>query len=266
MPMTWSGSSRLKVETSPWCDPSSLFLPDQVRLATSIFPGRLVSFPVKYLAMPLAVAKLPRGALQPLLDNMAYCLPTWRGRLLRRSGRLMLIKTTLSVVPIHTSISLDLPPWLLRAMRKLMTTFLWTGTDVVQGGKCLMAWERVQRPLHLGGLGVLDLNLFGIALRTRWLWLCYMDTDHPWAFMTIAADRQTSSFFFALVHFRPGNGHTFIFWVDPWLDGKRISEIAPRLVDVVPCRRRRQLSVSQALHGMVWTKDIKGALTIPVLV
>jgi hypothetical protein len=125
-----------------------------------------------------------------------------------------------------------------------------------------MAWEHVQRPLHLGGLGVLDLNLFGIALRTRWLWLCYMDTDHPWAFMTIAADRQTSSFFFALVHFRLGNGRTFIFWVDPWLDGKWIIEIAPQLVDVIPCRRQRQLSISQALHGMVWNKDIKGALII----
>jgi hypothetical protein len=84
-----------------------------VRLATSIFPGRLVSFPVKYLRMPLVVAKSPCGALQPLLDNMADRMPAWRGRLLCLSRRLMLIKTTLSTVPIHTSIHLSLPPWLL---------------------------------------------------------------------------------------------------------------------------------------------------------
>jgi hypothetical protein len=55
---------------------------------------------------------------------------------------------------------------------------------MVLGGKCLVAWDRVQRPLHLGGLGVLDLNLFGIALRERWLWLCYMDTGRPWTSMS----------------------------------------------------------------------------------
>jgi hypothetical protein len=26
-------------------------------------------------------------------------------------------------------------------------------------------------PLHLGGLGVLDLRILGIALKVRWLWL-----------------------------------------------------------------------------------------------
>jgi hypothetical protein len=169
--------------------------------------------------MSLAMAKLPRGVLQPLLDSMADRLPAWKGRLLRRSRRLTLIKTTLSTVPIYMSISLGLRPWLLREMRKLMTTFMWMGTNVVQRGKCLLAWDRVQRPMNLGGLGVLDLNLFGVALHACWIWLCYMETDHPWASMTIIADKHTSSFF-ASVHFRLGNGRTFMFWADPWLDGK----------------------------------------------
>jgi hypothetical protein len=85
-----------------------LYALDQVCLATSIFPGQLVNFPVKYLGMPLAVAKLPRAVLQPLHDSMADHLPTWKGRLLCRSGRLTLIKTTLSAMPIYTSIRLGL--------------------------------------------------------------------------------------------------------------------------------------------------------------
>jgi hypothetical protein len=36
---------------------------------------------------------------------------------------------------------------------------------VVLGGKCLLAWNKVQQPHCLGGLGVLDLSLFGHALR-----------------------------------------------------------------------------------------------------
>jgi hypothetical protein len=49
-----------------------------------------------------------------------------------------------------------------------MVAFLWTGPDMVQRGKCLVAWDWVQRPLHLGGLGVLDVKLLDIALRSRW--------------------------------------------------------------------------------------------------
>jgi hypothetical protein len=37
--------------------------PNQVNMATSIFPGQLVEFPIKYLGIPLAVTKLPRSAL-----------------------------------------------------------------------------------------------------------------------------------------------------------------------------------------------------------
>jgi hypothetical protein len=53
-------------------------------------------------------------------------------------GRLTLIKTTLSAIPIYTAISIALPPWFLKALRKLMMAFLWTGMDMVQADKCLV--------------------------------------------------------------------------------------------------------------------------------
>jgi hypothetical protein len=46
----------------------------------------------------------------------------------------------------------------------------------------------------------------------------------------------------------------------------RLSELAANVLDVVPVRRRRQLTVADALANMSWTRDIRGALTIPVLV
>jgi hypothetical protein len=49
--------------------------PDQVNMATSIFPGQLVEFPIKYFGIPLVVTKLPRSVLQPLLDRIADHLP-----------------------------------------------------------------------------------------------------------------------------------------------------------------------------------------------
>jgi hypothetical protein len=102
---------------------------DQTRLATNIFPCQLVDFPIKYLGTLLSVSKLPRTVFQPLIDCMTDMLLDWKGRLLHRSGRLVLIKTTLTAVPIHVTIGVELPPWVLKAMQKIMMTFLWSGSD-----------------------------------------------------------------------------------------------------------------------------------------
>jgi hypothetical protein len=58
---------------------------------------------------------------------------------MHHSGRLTLIKTTLSAVPIYTSINLGLLQWLEKALQKVMKAFLWTGTEEVWNGKCLVA-------------------------------------------------------------------------------------------------------------------------------
>jgi hypothetical protein len=77
------------------------------------------------------------------------------------SGRLTLIKTTLVAISMYTTISTELPPSLRKSMEKIMKGFLWPGSEMMQGGMCLVAWSRVQRPLHLGGLGVTYLTLLG---------------------------------------------------------------------------------------------------------
>jgi hypothetical protein len=46
----------------------------------------------------------------------------------------------------------------------------------------------------------------------------------------------------------------------------RLSEMVPEVVDPVSARRRKQLMVAAVLSGMSWTRDIRGALTIQVLV
>jgi hypothetical protein len=47
------------------------------------------------------------------------------------SGRLVLIKSTLSAIPIYVSISVGLPGWVHNALIKIMKAFLWTGSEVV---------------------------------------------------------------------------------------------------------------------------------------
>jgi hypothetical protein len=169
------------------------------------------------------------------------------------------------VIPIYVSISLQLPLWVHKALQKVLKAFLWTGTDVISGGKCLVAWSQVQWPMHLGRLGVLDLCLMGIALQVRWLWLQRTDAGRPWFPMPLAAVPQTKAFFCASTSFVLGDGASF-FWIDPWVHGKCVGEFAPELLAAVSPQLKRQRTVAQALPNNAWIKDLTEPLTVPVLV
>jgi hypothetical protein len=99
-------------------------------------------------------------------------------------------------------------------MDKIMKAFLWTDSDVVEAGKCLVAWPKVQRPLCLGGLGVLDLQSMVMELRVRWLWLHRVAPDRPWSAMPVEEDLVTRAFFKASVRWEIGKGDCIKFWSD----------------------------------------------------
>lgn len=233
---------------------------------THLFPCAISHFPVRYLGIPLSVSRLPKSALQPLVDRVADRLPTWKGQLMNRSGRLALIKSTLTAIPVHIAITIKLQPWVFKALEKIMKAFLWSGTEVVNGGRCLVAWSIVQRPLHLGGLGVLDIRLFGQALRLRWLWLRRVRPDSSWALLSAEVDSDLNGFFKASVRVNLGNGKQTMFWVDPWLNGRTVEDLAPNLLQAVSCRTRKARTVADGLRNRNWMRDIRGALTIPVLI
>jgi hypothetical protein len=129
-----------------------------VNLATNYFRCAVVEFPIRYLGIPLSITKLPKTACRYLIDSVADKLPAWKVSMMHISGRLTLIKSTVSAVPIHTAICLELSAWVRKALIKIMRGFLWTGT------------EAVQRPLPEGGLCIPDLENMGMALRLTWLW------------------------------------------------------------------------------------------------
>jgi hypothetical protein len=80
---------------------------------------------------------------------------------------------------------------------------------------------------------VLDLRLLDLALRVRWLWLERVDPTRPWAAFPVGVDKMTSAFFKASISLVLGDGNTFLFWSDPWLDGQSVGDLAPDLIDAI---------------------------------
>jgi hypothetical protein len=111
----------------------------QKEAAAQAFPCQQVEFPIKYLGIPLSTGRLPRSALQPLLDKAADKLPIWKGSMMHRAGRLALVKSMLSAVPICTYICMGLLAWMYKGLTKLAKASL----DQNRCGTCGQVFGRM---------------------------------------------------------------------------------------------------------------------------
>lgn len=113
---------------------------------------------------------------------------------MNRAGRLVMVRVVMTASPIYLMIVLDLPKWVIKAVDK-RRGFLWKGQEQANGGNCLVSWERVQRPLEYGGLGIHNLETLGLALRICWLWAQKTDPTQPWAGFHVQVPRNAQALF-----------------------------------------------------------------------
>jgi hypothetical protein len=99
----------------------------------------------------------------------------------------------------------------------------------------------------MGGLGISSLKELAWALRMRWLWLEKMDSSHPWSTLPVQVPDKTRAFFVIAMQTEIGDGASTLFWSDRWLNGHRVADIAPRLLDAIPKRRVNKCTVREAL-------------------
>jgi len=97
----------------------------------------------------------------------------------------------------------------------------------------------------LCGLGILDLEKFGRALRLRWLWQDWTDESKPWTGSELPYNKDDRLLFNASTTITIGDGAKARFWHDNWLDGEAPKNLAPHLFELVA---RKNRSVQQELE------------------
>jgi len=117
----------------------------------------------------------------------------------------------------------------------------------------LVQWAKVKRPKKLGGLGVLDLEMFSRALRLRWLCYQWEEVDRPWVGGNIPVNEVDKQLFRACTRVQLGNGGTAQFWESSWLDGRAPTDIAPLLYKLA---WRKKLKVRDQLVNQCWTRGL----------
>lgn len=158
------------------------------------------------LGLPLSTKALTKAEVMPLILKIAKKLPAWKGKLLNKSGRLRLVNTILSSIPTYHLTIFALKKWAIKKIDRIRRNFFWKGEEEANGGQCMVNWRKVKRPKKHDGLGVLDLSIFGRALRLRWLWYEWVDPDRPWVGTILPCDAANRQLFRASTEVLIGDG------------------------------------------------------------
>jgi hypothetical protein len=160
----------------------------------------------------------------------------------------------ISTLPIFAMTALKLPPKFLKEFDKIRRNFFWEIEDETKaGGKCKVQWKTVCSPLDVGGLGVLNLELFGRALRLRWLWHEWSIPLRPWVGMQTPCDAHDQELFHAATRVTLGDGARSLFWRSSWHGDKPLCTQFPRLFGR---SRRKNKTVGATVNGNSWIHDL----------
>ena len=177
------------------------------------------TLPITYLGIPMSTRRPSAAQLQPMVDAVAARLPTWKAWLMTKTGRLALVKSVLSAIPVHQLLAFAPPKKTLKQIEKIQRGFLWAGRAAANGGHCHVNWNRVCRPIELGGLGVRDLERASLALRLRWLWFSRTDPERAWQGLDLQFSPMERALFWASTFTILGNGLSALLWEDRWIGG-----------------------------------------------
>jgi hypothetical protein len=122
--------------------------------AKELLHCEFTDFLCKYLGLPLSIKKLSRALVQNIIDRVASSLPGWMTKLMNRVGRAVHAQFVMAAKVIYTAIVVDLPTWVVKAIKKILRGFLWKGRKEAKGalfssfGKSISA-EGVRRTWSL---------------------------------------------------------------------------------------------------------------------
>jgi hypothetical protein len=83
---------------------------NQLSVITHTLGCQCADFPCSILGVPLSPWHLPKFAMQLVIDKVAKRLSPWKGRILSKSGRLILARPTLCAIPVHISMATKIAP------------------------------------------------------------------------------------------------------------------------------------------------------------
>ncbi|CAJ2658171.1 unnamed protein product [Trifolium pratense] len=188
-----------------------------LRASSSFLHCGVDSIPFRFLGIPVGANPRRKATWLPIIDSMKKRLGVWNSLLLSIGGRVALINSVLSSLPLYFFSFLKASVCVLKEMMSIQRNILWGG-GMDRSKICWVSWDSICQPKDKGGLGIKNLESFNDSLLCKWKWRCLNDLSASW---------------FNLLHFRYGSfaanflygegreglKHASIWWRDMWKTG-----------------------------------------------
>ncbi|KAJ9681633.1 hypothetical protein PVL29_017839 [Vitis rotundifolia] len=213
---------------------------------------RVGGLPSCYLGLPLGASFKSEAVWDVVEERFRKRMAMWKRQYISKGGRLTLIRSTLSSMPIYFMSLFYLPRKVRLRLEKIQRDFLWGGGAIVEKPH-LVRWNLVCMEKRKGGLGVRNLALMNRALLSKWNWHFANDKEAFWKkvisqkygveegdWCTRAvserygvglwkAIRNEWLFLKSRLAYQVGNGRRVKFWKDKWCSDEPLCESFPSL-------------------------------------
>jgi hypothetical protein len=125
-------------------------------------------WPFKYLGAPIYKGRPKIRYFNHIIEAVHKKLDGWKGKLLSKAGRMTLIKSVLTSMPIHCLSSQHIPVGVLYRIERIMANFLWAGSN--QYHLHWISWGEITLPITEGGLGIRRLKDILVVFKLKRLW------------------------------------------------------------------------------------------------
>ena len=140
---------------------------------------KIGSFPTSYLGLPLEAKHKALGVWDSIEERYRKRLAAWKTQYISKGGRITLIRSTLSSLPIYYLSLFRMPQKVCARLERIQRQFLWGGS-APEKKISLVRWATVCSEKRKCSIGLKSLSKLNKALLCKWSWRFANDQKAQW--------------------------------------------------------------------------------------
>ncbi|GKB43988.1 RNA-directed DNA polymerase, eukaryota, reverse transcriptase zinc-binding domain protein [Tanacetum coccineum] len=185
---------------------------EEVDSTAAIVGCSMFSPPSKYLGVQVGANMSRLSSWHEVEAKISSRLSRWKLKTLSIGGRLTLLKSVLSSIPLYYMSLFKAPSGTLNALEVIRRN-LFNGMERLERKIAWISWDKILASMKYGGLGVSSFYALNRALLFKWVW----------RFFSQGVD------LLSFVRKKVGDGESSLFWDDTWLGEDTLKMKYPRL-------------------------------------
>ncbi|GLJ18020.1 hypothetical protein SUGI_0317720 [Cryptomeria japonica] len=220
----------------------------QVRIARHL-EYQIDTFPIKYLGVLINTGSKQSQIWEEVINKCKAKSAQWKNRWLSQVGRLTMIKSVLSAIPIYSMSCFRMSYLTSKKLDGMLKKFIWEGAKEERRIP-LINWDTACLVKEEGGAGLRKMDLQNVALGAKLAWKIYkfpkrlwcrlfrskyLDSEEPDRIFNVVNGNKGSAVWNFLWEFRNiitdhlswqvRNGRKAKFWDDSWEGEKPLREL-----------------------------------------